>query len=680
MDELFRPENFVSQIAFVTTTGRGGLLLDGVYDILLWYAKDREQIKYRQIFKPVPDEQIAKYYDYVELDSGEVVRLNTAQKEGHEPIPLGKRFALRDTSSQGESETGSFVYEFEGKGFTPPVGRHWSTTREGMDRLAHAGRLYDFGRQLRAKRYVSDFPVTPINNMWDDTQRGSFVGKKIYVVQTSEKVIERCILMTTDPGDLVFDPTCGSGTAAYAAEKWGRRWITCDTSRVAVSLARQRLLTSTYPYYQLYDENVGVKAGFVYATAPHIMFGGIANNPRLDPVIERHQPRLEDALAELNRALGASLEPWEVPFEPAPDWPVEAVRLHREYLEIRQARQREIDAIIAADAPQETLYDQPEMVSGVTRVSGPFTVEAIPPAAEELVAETPIGGAPEPEVHDDGLVLPPAGESGSHIPLLINLMRKDGVTFPGNRSMQFESLTARNSGVLHAEGVPAGDSKNGLQRIAVSFGPQYGPVTQRQVEQGLREAYMGGFDAVIFAGFEFDGPAQAAIEKGIHPHVQTFLAHIRPDVLLTDAKGDSLLKTTARSQLFSVFGEPDIELRQENGEYVVELRGVDIYDPIDGQVYSAHAGQIAAWFVDTDYDGRTFCIVQAFFPNKSAWKNIERALRGTLNQERYEQLTGRVSLPFEAGEHRRVAVKVIDQRGNEVMRVLALGEAVVYAP
>ncbi len=559
-----------------------------------------------------------------------------------------------------------------------------------MDRLAHAGRLYDFGRQLRAKRYVSDFPVTPINNMWDDTQRGSFVGKKIYVVQTSEKVIERCILMTTDPGDLVFDPTCGSGTTAYAAENWGRRWITCDTSRVAVSLARQRLLTSTYPYYQLYDENMGVKAGFMYKTAPHITLGGIANNPRLDPVIERYRPRLEESLAGLNRALGASLEPWEVPFEPAPDWPADAVRRHREYLEVRQAKQREIDAIIAADAPQETLYDQPEEVSGVTRVSGPFTVEAIPPAAEELVAETPIGGAPEPDVDGDGRepVLPvlsrvegpPAGESGSHIPLLIDLMRQDGVTFPGNRSMAFETLTPRNSGVLHAEGVPAKASENGLRRVAVSFGPQYGPVSQRQVEQGLREAYMAGFDAVIFAGFEFDGPAQAAIEKDLHPDVRSFLAHIRPDVLLTDATGDSLLKTTAQSQLFSVFGEPDVDLRQDpsslgtGGEYVVELHGVDVYDPIEGQVHSASAGQIAAWFLDTDYDGRTFCIVQAFFPNKSAWRNIERALRGTLNEERFDMLTGRVSLPFEAGEHQRVAVKVIDQRGNEVMRVLSLGE------
>jgi len=259
----------------------------------------------------------------------------------------------------------------------------------------------------------------------------------------------------------------------------------------------------------------------------------------------------------------------------------------------------------------------------------------------------------------------------------IDLLRQDGVTFPGNKRMAFASLTARGGGVLHAEGIPT-NGESEINRVAVSFGPQHGAVSVQQVEQGLREAYLGGFDALVFCGFAFEAPAQAAIEANVHPHVKAFLAHIRPDVIMTNAAGGSLLKTTASSQLFTVFGEPDVTLKPDGDEFTVELHGVDVYDPLTGDVHSAHAGQIAAWFLDTDYDGRTFAICQAFFPNKSAWKKLERALKGTLDKERFEQLTGRVSLPFEAGKHNRVAVKVIDQRGNEVMRVLGLGDIHEY--
>jgi adenine-specific DNA-methyltransferase len=399
-----------------------------------------------------------------------------------------------------------------------------------------------------------------------------------------------------------------------------------------------------------------VRGGFDYKTVPHITLGPVAQNTRIDTVVEKYRERISDYESRLADSQDEQAEVWK-----------------EKLAALKRERQKEIDRIIAEDAPQEILYDRPEVERNVVRVSGPFTVEAIPPPIEDVVS--PIGGAPEPEAEE----APPlvSDEGAAHIPMLIELLREDGVTFPDNKSMTFAALSPRGGGTLHAEGEP-GDGYAEMKSVAVSFGPLHGPVTDRQVEDGLREAYVGGFDAVVFCGFAFDAQAQAAIEAGIHPKVQAFLAHIRPDVIMTDASGGGLLKTTAKSQLFTVFGEPDVELRRVTDDtdgdekHLVELRGVDVYDPISGEVHSARAGQIAAWFLDTDYDGRTFCICQAFFPNKSAWSKLERALKGTLDKERFEQLTGTASLPFPAGEHKRAAVKVIDQRGNEVMRILML--------
>jgi len=373
---------------------------------------------------------------------------------------------------------------------------------------------------------------------------------------------------------------------------------------VALALARQRLMTATFPYYRLADESRGVSGGFVYKTVPHITLKSIANN-----------------------------EPPET----------------------------------------ETLYDQPEVERGKVRVSGPFTVEAIPPAYIEENGESE---KEEPSRDGDG--------ADSHIPTLIELLRKDGVTFPNNRKMTFATLTPRSGGVLHAEGEqegeaptePGGSSGDSPSRVAVSFGPLYGQVTARQVEDGIREANLGGFDAVVFCGFAFDGAAQAAIDRSVHPRVKAFVAHIRPDVLMQveEAEGKvNLLKTTASSQLFTVFGEPDVDVRRDGDDFIITLRGVDIYNPLTGEVHSDHADKIAAWFIDTDYDGRTFCICQAFFPDKSAWDKLQRALRGSIDDEALDKLTGKESLPFPAGEHKRAAVKVIDHRGNEVMRVVELG-------
>ena len=673
LDEVFGMENFVAQIAYKTSVGLSGALLDKVHDYVIWYARNKSLIKYRQLYR--------------ELTLGEEGATRYTRFDVDQPTRV---FTDQGLTSRSPSESTLFPIQFEGGEYRPTTGG-WRTSELGMSRVLNAGRVLSAGNTIRFKKYFDDFGALALTNIWEDVGGGiqSRIDPKIYVVQTTNKVIERCMLMTTDPGDLVLDPTCGSGTTAYVAEQWGRRWITCDTSRVAVSLARQRLLTATYPYYTLAQAERGVDAGFRYKTVPHITLRSIAQNTRIDPVVERYAPLLDEALAELNRSAGETWQPWQIPGEAKPGWAKETRDIHQRYLDLRRRKQGEIDRIIAEDAPQETLYDQPQIDNKIVRVAGPFTVEAIPPAVEQFMQEeTRIGGEPE-AVSDEGGTMNDeraevgrgAGAEGNHIALLIDLMRQDGVHFPDNRRLRFASLTPLTGGVLHAEGLaPSPSEGEGWgegervpdQRVAISFGPQHGAVTARQVEDGLWEAVRGGYDLLVFAGFAFDAAALSAIETG-HPRLKVVFSHIRPDVLLTDARGESLLKTTASAQLFTVFGEPDVELRQrDDGAFEVELLGVDVYDPLTGEVHSARASQVAAWFLDSDYDRRTFHICQAFFPNKSAWQKLARALKGTLNEDLFDQLTGRVSLPFQPGEHRRIAVKVIDQRGNEVMRVVGV--------
>ncbi len=615
MDEVFGAENYVSIIVFTKTSSSSGNNLSSVCDFLLWYAKDVRQLKFRPLFLERLGEGWVNY-DYVRLLDGTYRRMTVDERNDWSSLPANAKVYRRDNlTSQRPAQDGDVrSYVFEGRTYHPGKGT-FKTDLNGLNHLAAAQRLEAYGVTLAYRRFAADFPYIPLSNQWVDTLTGGYAEDRYYVVQTTTKVIQRCMLMTTDPGDLVLDPTCGSGTTAFVAEQWGRRWITCDTSRVALSLARQRLLTASFPYYKLADGGVGAihesplliesplpiesnnpARGFIYKTVPHITLKSIAQN-----------------------------EPAET----------------------------------------ETLYDQPAVNHKRARVSGPFTVEAIAPPVEEVPApsDAPTSAHGRRE------------SVGDHITNLIALLRKDGVTFPNNKKMTFASLTALNGGILHAEGEVANGK---TQRVAVSFGPQHGPVTARQVEDGLSEAHRGGFDAVVFCGFAFDGGAHTTIQRDPHPRVRAFMAHIRPDVLMSD-----LLKTTATSQLFTVFGEPDITVRPspsgrgvggegESRNFTVTVRGVDVYNPLTGEVSSARAEQIAAWFLDTDYDGRTFCIVQAFFPNKSAWEKLQRALKGTLDEDLFDKLTGTESLPFIAGEHRRAAVKVIDHRGNEVMKIISM--------
>ena len=708
LDEVFGCENCVSTITWVRAGMTSSTSLAAVSDYLLWYAKDKTQMKYNQLWaqwdERKPD-QLLKSYTQVELADGSRRSMTREEKENPGLLPKGSRRFLEVLASSQSGSGATYKYEFEGRVFIP-IGksRGWPTTREGLDRLAKQRRLVGKGRTLYYIRYATDAPGRAMTNLWTDTS-GSSPEKK-YVVETNPKVIQRCLLMTTDPGDLVLDPTCGGGTTAYVAEQWGRRWITIDTSRVAIALARQRLLTSMFNWHTLKDLSRGIVGGVINKTAPRLTLKNMAQNVGLDPIFAKHEPILAEKLAELNRHLAAvgkstraellakladkqkregkraiteadrrrwilpetAWEEWEVPFDTDPDWP-EALRAAlTDYREAFQAKMKEVNACIESSSEGEELVDQPQIERGKLRVSGPFTVEAVQPAETSLDTESPIGGEPMEtlDTFDEESAAAETVNAETHLAEMLRLLRQDGVQFPNTQKMQFATLDMLEGGILHAEGRWEGTER----RVAVTFGPQHGPVTALQVSRCLRIAAQRGYDELVFAGFSFDGAAQAAIQADPDPSVRSHLAHINPDVAMGD-----LLKDTSSTQLFTVFGLPRTRLEEvDDGKYTVTMEGVDIYEPVKDAVFSANADQVAAWFVDTDYDESTFCISQAFFPDKKAWERIARALKGVVDAERFEQFSGTVSLPFAAGQHQRVAVKVIDARGNEVMRVHDLGE------
>ena len=704
MDEVFGSENFISLITFITSVPLGATYLPGVTNHLLWYGKDAKRAKFRRLFVE-KSTGVGTAYSSVELPDS--TRRGVVVREQANPslLPDDCRYFF-NLSLLSAGTTLSCVYDFKynGRTFSPGGGRSWKTTKDGMIRLGLANRIFVAGNTPRYVLYADDYPVSELTNNWTDT---SGATDKVYVVQTMSKVIQRCLLMTTDPGDLVLDPTCGSGTTAYVAEQWGRRWITIDTSRVAVALARQRVLTGTFDYYKLKDESEGISGGFINKTVPHITLRSIAQNTALDPIFAKYEPILKEKLETLNNALTEvtpeirtkllsklatkersdgkksitaaerrrwqlpkeAWQEWEVPFDTDPDWPLALSGALTDYREAFRAKMEEVNDCIAASSDGEELVDQPEVDRKKLRVSGPFTVEAVQPAEASLNTDSPIGSEPEEALDTfeaDGVENEPTNAE-AYLDQMIRLLRNDGVRFPDNQKMKFATLDPLEDGILHAEGSWEGNDEN--RRVAVAFGPQHGPVTETQVQECLRAAYRRGYDELVFAGFSFEGEAQTDIQAGQNEEVRIHMAHINPDVTMGD-----LLKETPSSQLFTVFGSPRTEIETTgDGEHIVKMEGVDIYNPVENTVSSAGGDKVAAWFLDSDYDGRTFCITQAFFPDKKAWDKIARALKGVIDTERFEKFSGTESLPFPAGEHHRVAVKVIDPRGNEVMRVHDLG-------
>ena len=396
MDEVFGDENFISLIQFRKTAFQATDYLANTCDFILWYSKQKSVCKVRQLQYYRPTEMIEGGFNQVELADRTIMSANQALNDG---LTDFRRFQASNLSSQGASEVGSKPFAWRAQVFEIGGNKHWKTHVIGLGRLSLADRLFGAGKTLTFKRYADDFPVAPFSNMWTDTIQSTFAVQNLYVVQTNTKVVERCILMATDPGALVLDPTCGSGTTAAVAEQWGRRWITIDTSRVALALARARIMGARYPFYLLADSREGqvkeaevtrtvpstqpvrgnIRQGFVYERVPHITLKSIANNSEIDVIWDQWQAKLEPLREKLNAALKQTWQEWAIPREAGAKWPDSAKKLHADWWQARTSRQKEIDASIAAKADFEYLYDKPYDDKKTVRVAGPFTVESLSP-------------------------------------------------------------------------------------------------------------------------------------------------------------------------------------------------------------------------------------------------------------------------------------------------------------
>jgi len=691
LDEVFGAENFVSTIVVQTTTSATGNYLATTGDYLLWFARSKERLKFYQpyVFKIGEDGQ-AEFYDRIELPNGSRRALTTEEKRGISKVPSGaKVFRFDNLCSQsagrekGEGAACWFAVDLEGRKFLPNEKLRWKTNENGMGRILSSNRIGARANSLSYVRFVEDFPVVAVNNSWADLRWGFDATDKTYVVQTNLRVIERCMLMTTDPGDLVFDPTCGSGTTAFVAEKWGRRWITCDTSRVAVTLAKQRLMTASYDYYELKYPHEGLRGGFIYKTVAHVTLKSIANNPEIDELWQRMHPAIDQALGQLNIALktaaspfkvsvggrkgetlelanGHELQEWEVPFDYPKDWTPGAQDAFDAFHASRLAMQRKMDASIAAHADQEVLYDQPTISKNKLRITGPFTVEAVPfPSVLSLDETRPLQEA--------DAAIARSGESQRQHGWRDELL-KTGIRAKAGQILRFAELEPLpGTRYLHC----SGHVDDTGERVVVSFGPEHAAMEQRQVELAMREAsdLFPRPKMIVFCAFIFDPEAAKDIDatKGI----LALKAQMNTDLLTEDLK-----KNRSSNQSFWLMGQPDVEVRSlKGGKYEVEVNGFDYFDTTNGELKSGGKKNIAAWALDTDYDERSLFPRQVFFPMagaKDGWNKLKKDIKAELDESSLVMLHGTVSLPFEVGENRKIAVKIVDDRGIESLKVLAL--------
>ncbi len=679
MDEIFGVKNFQ---AIITVKKTGGLIqsvMPLVADYLIWYAKDSSKTKLHSVFF---EKSFGGDSDYQFVETLDGQRRRMSKEERMEPTVLPKYRGIFQTTSL-ESENPSFSFDAFGKSYS----QRWKSNATGLRRLLKANRLWRATAKLRYVRYVEDFPAIPVTNVWDDTVSSGYRDEKLYVVQTVEKAIERCLLMTTDPGDLVLDPTCGSGTTAAVSERWGRRWITCDTSRIAITLAKQRLMTASFDYFELKYPHEGLKGGFIYKTIPHITLKSIANNPDVDSIYERMHPAIENILARLNEELsrtpskadfhvteggrkgsklnfakGSYLFEWEVPFEAPEEWSQAARDLHSQFLHVKQQMQQQMDVSIASHADQEILYDQPAVAKNKLRITGPFTVEAVPFPSVKSLDETS-----GPDEADASIAR--TGESGRQHQWLAELL-KTGIRGKGGQILKFADLEPlpfdKDMQSLHASG-----HLDSGERVVVSFGPEHAALEQRQVANALNEA--GNLfplpKMLVFCAFTFDPEAAKDIDaiKGI----TALKAQMNTDLLTEDLK-----KARSSNQSFWLMGQPDVEVRQlKDGRFEVEVHGFDYFDTAKGELVSGGKSKIAMWSLDTDYDERSLFPHQVFFPmagNGEGWEKLRKNIRAELDESRLHKFHGTVSLPFEAGDNRKIAVKIVDDRGIESLKVITL--------
>ncbi len=672
MDEMLGEENFIIQIGFQKTGGLAGKYLESTQDYILWYGKSLNTLKFRSLFNERKEGHPSlERYDQYENAKLEITPLRDVTGE----IVSTRRLQLAPLYSDGESGSESQPIIFEGRKYSTRLGTHWKTRPEGNIRLVRSNRIAQMGTTIRYKRYVGDFRVLPITERWDSMQLGV---QRSYIVQTSNEVAKRCILMTTDPGDLVLDPTCGSGTTAYVAEQWGRRWITIDTSRVALALARARIMSARYPYYLLADSREGqlkeaeiaskapseaptyndIRQGFVYERVPHITLKSIANNAEIDVIWEKQQETLEPLRGSLNAALKKTWKEWEIPRAADAKWPSAAKKLHADWWQTRISRQKEIDASIAAKADYEYLYDKPYQDKKKVHVAGPFTVESLSP-------HRMLGVDEDDELIDIRKEDRDSTAYGAKQPfpeMILENLKTVGVqqVHKGDR-IAFTALTPWPGELVCAEGRYLEGKVE--KRAAIFIGPEFGTVQRADLVTGAREAGDARFDVLIACAFNYEAHAAEFSKLGRIPVLK---ARMNADLHMAED-----LKNTGKGNLFVIFGEPDIEpLPEPDGRLRVKVKGVDVFDPSSGEVRSDGADGIACWFIDTNYNEESFFVRHAYFLGANdPYKALKTTLKAEINQEAWETLHSDTSRPFDRPKSGRIAVKVINHLGDEVMKV-----------
>ncbi len=723
MDEVFGDKNFVRLITFVKTSGQTDKLLASVSDYIIWFGKNRSELKYRQ---PRKSKSLTgdggSAYNKIRLVDGRTRRLTAKERIAGVRSDTEHIYRIDNLTSQSPGTRYEVIYN--GFRFFPKG--YWKTQESFMARLLRANRVEPSSSNMYYVRHFDDFAAFPIADNWDDTAIAGFTANKQYVVETSAKVVQRCLLMTSDPGDLVLDPTCGSGTTAYVAEQWGRRWITMDTSRVALALARARVMGARYPYYLLADSRAGqlkeaevarnapsdeptyesIRQGFVYERVPHITLKAIANNAEIDVIYESRHPAVEAALADLNASLrghathfavaaggrkgekvrfdaaedatvelpsgetvpaGALLE-WEVPREVPADWPEAAREPLARFWQARIDRQSEIDASIAANADFEYLYDKPYEDKAKVRVAGPFTVESLTPHRMAEASSPPRADKSSPDgVRDQGetyrhvdTLEPPPYDFAA---VMLEQLKTAGVQQADKRhKIDFTSVSGWTGDLICGDGrYLEGDRE---RRAAILIGPEHGTVGRADLFAAAREAAEAGFDTLIACAFAYDAQSTGVSKLGKLPILK---ARMNADLQMSTD-----LKKTKTANLFVIFGEPDIEVLDAPDDQIqVRIKGIDLFDPRTGEVRSSEPDDLACWFIDTDYDMASFFVRHAYFLGaRDPYKSLKTTLKAEIDAEAWESLRSDTSRPFSKPGSGRIAVKAINHLGDEVMKVV----------
>ena len=671
MDEVFGEENFISQIAYATTTGFESKFLSREGDNILWYAKDINQTKFNHLFKKRNTLKEDELYKFVMENDLTIRDLSENERNDANLINKGvKVFRKGDPTSQGAaSNPEPFVYQ--GRTYYPNKGRHWTSGVQGLARLAKARRISTTKKSLCLLRFVNDNPLQRITSRWDDTGTGSFTDEKIYVVQTGNKVITRCLLMATDPGDLVLDPTCGSGTTAFVAEQWGRRWITIDTSRVALALARTRLMSAIFPYYILKDSRSGqicasknynepisvsktannIQHGFVYERVQRISIkDSITNNEEIDFIYDSFESKRKNILEKINAISEKKYAEWEIP-RPNEKFPSSLNSLFKTWWNIAVECQQKIDKSIGNHSEFEYLLDKPYFDEDVVRVTGPFTIESLSP--HRIISIDANKDSSDPMSSEQN------GEAKDFAAMIIENLRTNGIQQSDKSGkLDFVSVEEFPGDYLCAEGKYL--EGNQERRAGILIGPEFGTLTKADIIAAAREAIDCGFNLLITCAFHFDAQSSDISKLG---HLPIMKVMMNTDLMMGDA-------LRGKGNLFVAFGEPDIVLEQcDNNQIQIRVRGIDIFFPNTGEVRSDNEDGIACWFVDTDYDQESFFVRQAYFLGaKNPYESLKKTLKAEINEDILESVHSNVSRPFPKPKSGYVAVKVINHLGDEVMK------------